>query len=59
MNEKNNMDLAISASEELLERRKMQKADLIKIGTMTVLGVIVFIFASMHMQIKQMTAETA
>lgn len=46
MNEKNNMDLAISASEELLERRKMQKADLIKIGTMTVLGVIVFIFAS-------------
>ncbi|MCR5110175.1 MAG: hypothetical protein K6B38_04635 [Ruminococcus sp.] len=45
MNEKNNINLAASASEEL-ERKKMQKAALIKIGAMLVLSVILFIFSS-------------
>ena len=59
MNEKNNINLAKSASEEISERKKMQKAALIKIGAMLVLSAILFIFSSMHMTIKQMTAETA
>lgn len=46
MSEKNNMNLANSASEEILERKKMQKATLIKIGAMLVLSVILFIFSS-------------
>ena len=46
MSEKNNMNLANSASEEILERKKMQKAALIKIGAMLVLSVILFIFSS-------------
>lgn len=45
MSEKNNINLAASASEEL-ERKKMQKAALIKIGAMLVLSVILFIFSS-------------
>ena len=52
MSEKNNMNLANSASEEILERKKMQKATLIKIGAMLVLSVILFIFSSMHMITK-------
>lgn len=59
MNEKNNINLAKSASEEISERKKMQKAALIKIGVMLVLSVILFIFSSMHIITKQMTAETA
>ncbi len=46
MKEKNNINLAKSASEKILERKKMQKAALIKIGTMLVLSVILFIFSS-------------
>jgi len=46
MSEKNNMNLANSASEEILERKKMQKAALIKIGAMLVISVILFIFIS-------------
>lgn len=46
MSEKNNMNLANSASEEILERKKMQKATLIKIGAMLVLSIILFIFSS-------------
>ena len=46
MSEKNNMNLANSASEEILERKKMQKAALIKIGAMLVLSVILFILSS-------------
>ena len=52
MSEKNHMNLANSASEEILERKKMQKAALIKIGAMLVLSVILFIFISMHMITK-------
>lgn len=59
MKEKNNINLAKSASEEISERKKMQKAALIKIGAMLVLSVILFIFSSMRMITKQMTAETA
>ncbi|WP_303789186.1 hypothetical protein [Ruminococcus flavefaciens] len=46
MNEKNNINLAKSASEEISERKKMQKAALIKIGAMLVLSAILFIFSS-------------
>ncbi|ADU22758.1 hypothetical protein [Ruminococcus albus] len=46
MNEKNNINLADSASEELLERKKMQKAALIKMGAMLVLSTIMLIFSS-------------
>lgn len=46
MNEKNNINLADSASEELLERKKMQKAALIKIGAMLILSIIMLIFSS-------------
>ncbi|MBE6869577.1 MAG: hypothetical protein E7494_12610 [Ruminococcus albus] len=46
MNEKNNINLADSASDELLERKKMQKAALIKMGAMLVLSAIMLIFSS-------------
>ena len=46
MNEKNNINPTNSASEELLERKKMQKAALIKMGAMLVLSTIMLIFSS-------------
>ena len=58
MNEKNNINLETAAS-EILEGKKRQKAALIKIGAMLVLSLIMFIFSSMHMITKQITAETA
>ena len=58
MNEQNNHKPG-SAASAISERRRMQKSALIKAGVMLVLGVILFIFSSMHMVTKQMTAETA
>lgn len=58
-------ELAQSASssspkvDELAEKKKSQKKSLIKIGAMGVLIAVTIIIGSLHMQIKQMTAETA
>ena len=45
--------------EEKKEKKRNQKKSLIKMGAMGVLTLILLIFSSLHMQIKQMTAETA
>ena len=45
--------------DEIAEKKKNQKKSLIKMGAMGILTLILLIFSSMHMQIKQMTAETA
>ena len=45
--------------EEIAEKKRNQKKSLIKMGAMGVLTLILLIFSSLHMQIKQMTAETA
>ena len=58
-------ELAQSASssspkvDELAEKKKNQKKSLIKMGAMGVFVLVMLIFSSLHMQIKQMTAETA
>ena len=44
---------------DLKEKQNNRKRALIKLGAMGVITVIILIFATMHMQIKQMTAETA
>ena len=53
--EKNKHNAVLSQDE--LER--MRKLSLFKIGAMIVFAAVVIVFGSMHMQIKQMTAETA
>lgn len=45
--------------DELAEKKREQKKSLIKVGAMLVLSIIMLIFSSLHMTIKQMTAETA
>ncbi|MBR1663322.1 MAG: hypothetical protein IJ696_03235 [Ruminococcus sp.] len=45
--------------DEIAEKKRNQKKSLIKIGAMAILTLVLLIFSSMHMQIKQMTAETA
>ena len=45
--------------DELAEKKREQKKSLIKLMAMGVLSIIMLIFSSMHMQIKQMTTETA
>ena len=41
------------------ELKKMQRASLLKMGVIAAIVIIFIVFSSMHMQIKQMTAETA
>ena len=41
------------------ELRRMRRLSLLKLGAMGIFAAIIIIFGSMHMQIKQMTAETA
>ena len=55
---KKNMNTSSSALTEE-DRKKMRKAALIKMCAMIVFCICVMIFGSMHMTIKQMTAETA
>ena len=52
---KKNMNTSSAALTED-DRRRMRKAALIKMLAMGVFVVVVMIFGSMHMQIKQMTA---
>ena len=41
------------------EFRRLRKTKLIKLGAVAFLSALILIFMTMHMQIKQMTAETA
>ena len=45
--------------DEIAEKKRNQKKSLIKLGAMGVLIAVTIIIGSMHMTIKQMTAETA
>ena len=46
-------------SDTVNDIRKKRKAALFKMAILLAFLAIIFAFASMHMQIKQMTAETA
>ena len=45
--------------EDLKAENNNRKKRLIKLGTMLTLTVLILVFTTMHMQIKQMTDETA
>lgn len=45
--------------ETVREEKNKRRRALIKFGSMSVLAAVILVFATAHMQIKQMTTETA
>ena len=52
-------DHAQQQLETVREEKNKRRRALIKFGSMSVLAAVILVFATAHMQIKQMTTETA
>lgn len=48
-----------AAVEDLQNKKRLKKASLVKLGAMCVFLSVAVVFMTMHMLMKQMTAETA